>query len=430
MGKQSTRHQRSTGIGAAASAVVLFASAVCHCALCLADESEPYSVRQITDGPDHHFFGYIGHVQTIPWNASGRYVVCLRTSFHDHLPTIEEPAEIVLLDTRNDYQPKVVTMTRGWNLQQGAMLYWNPTAPETQFFFNDRDPATGEVFTVLYDIEREARMREYRFAGSPVANSGVAQKGGKFLAINYGRLARLRPVTGYAGAPDGTSDTAAPEDDGIFRVDTESGQRTLLVSYRQLQQELITDFADIENYHLFINHTLWNRNDDRIYFYVRANFRSPLPTINVPFTIDADGRQLRRHQYIGGHPEWDLGQVLIGAAADRQVRYDTDASRINGPLTDKKVFRDPGGDIALSPDASRFVNGHKEKTRGQNVYTFLDRTSGAVVRTRGFPIGDWTSGELRIDPSPCWNREGNSILFGALEASGTTRQLFVLTLNR
>ena len=42
------------------------------------DASEsPISVRQITFGPKHHFFGYIGHVQNIPWNASGRYILAM-----------------------------------------------------------------------------------------------------------------------------------------------------------------------------------------------------------------------------------------------------------------------------------------------------------------------------------------------------------------
>ena len=59
--------------------------------------------RQLTTGPLHHFFGYIGHVQNVPWNKSGRYIVALRTPVRDHLPDGSEPAEIVLLDTQNDY---------------------------------------------------------------------------------------------------------------------------------------------------------------------------------------------------------------------------------------------------------------------------------------------------------------------------------------
>src|SRR5687767_16036089 len=93
-------------------------------------------VRQLTTGPLHHFFGYIGHVQNIPWNKSGRYLVALRTPVRDHLPTGEEPAEIILLDAEKDYAAKAVEKSRAWNPQQGTMLYWNPQQQETQCFFN------------------------------------------------------------------------------------------------------------------------------------------------------------------------------------------------------------------------------------------------------------------------------------------------------
>ena len=79
-------------------------------------------IRQITFGPRHHFFGYIGHVRTIPWNRSGRYIVALRTSFQDRMPKPGEAAEIVLLDTAGGYSVKAVEQTRAWNFQQGTML--------------------------------------------------------------------------------------------------------------------------------------------------------------------------------------------------------------------------------------------------------------------------------------------------------------------
>jgi hypothetical protein len=98
-------------------------------------------VKQITFGPAHHFFGYIGHARTIPWNQSGRYIVALETDFQDHMPAADEAARIILMDTKKNYSIRVIDRTRAWNPQQGTMLYWNPQAPETQFFFNDRDPA-------------------------------------------------------------------------------------------------------------------------------------------------------------------------------------------------------------------------------------------------------------------------------------------------
>jgi hypothetical protein len=100
-------------------------------------------LERITHGPKHHFFGYIGQSLTIPWNASGRYMLALRSSFHDHLPDLAETAEVLLLDTSDGYRPIPIETTHAWNLQQGTMFYWNPEAPETRFFFNDLDPITG-----------------------------------------------------------------------------------------------------------------------------------------------------------------------------------------------------------------------------------------------------------------------------------------------
>lgn len=398
--------------------------------------SDPWSVRQITFGPQHHLFGYIGHVGNIPWSGDGRYILAMRSPFQDHMPALDEPAEVLLLDTQNDYQARRVDVTRGWNPQQGTMFYWNPEAPGTQFFFNDRDPQDGSLLTVLFDVSQGdggRRVREYRYPDSPVANSGVAQQGGSFLALNYGRLARLRLVTGYQGCADWSEEVNAPENDGIFLVDVASGARSLLVSYRQLRDAVDRrEYPEIDDYALFINHTLWNRAGTRVYFYLRANFRSPLTRVNIPFSINTDGTGLTQHPLLGGHPEWDDGMVIIGADGDRQVRYDTSTGQILGTIGPPGTFANPEGDIALSPDRRWFVNGHKtgsKKTGQATVFTFYDRQDGRVIRTRGFSIGKWTGGALRIDPAPCWNRDGNQILFGALDESSQTRQLYVLTLQ-
>ena len=86
----------------------------------------------------------------------------------------------------------------------------------------------------------------------------------------------------------------------------------------------------------------------------------------------------------------------------------------------------------MSPGREWFVNGSKEgqKRSGQRtVFTFFNRKSERVIRTRGFSIGSWVRGSLRIDPAPCWNRTSDQILFGALDETTKTRQLYVLSLN-
>lgn len=407
-------------------------TALCLAACCLAStcsapepsqEQQLLTREQITSGPENHLFGYIGHVGTIPWNASGRYIVALRTEFVDRMPGPDDPAEIILLDAEDDYAVRAVDTSRGWNVQQGTMLYWNPADPENQFFFNDRDPETGKVFCVLYDISEGQRVREYRFEDTPVGNGGVAFDGKHFAAINYARMARLRRVTGYPGAWDWTEGVSAPDDDGIFLVDVETGEKRLLVSFRQLAEALRRERPEIDSMPLFINHTLWSRTGDRLFFFARANFGKP-GRLNASFTIARDGSDLRRQQtHIGGHPEWDAGSRMIGSIAKRQAVFDVDSQELVELIGDRELFPDPEGDIALSPDLEWLANGYKGD--GKVYYVVHNRRTGTTFRSPGYDLFGRVSGDLRCDPAPRWNRTGDRLLIPSMMEDGT-RQMFVM----
>lgn len=380
-----------------------------------------YEVRQLTFGPAHHFYGYIGHVGNSPYSADGKYLVALRTTFQDRMPRAEDAAEIVLLDAAKNHAEVKVDETRGWNPQQGAMIYWNPEQPARQFFFNDRDPKTGKVFTALYDIVDRKRVREFRFEQTPAANGGVKQDGGAFAAINYARMARLRPVTGYPGARDWTEGANHPQDDGLFVVNTRTGERKLIVSFRQMRDALVGKYPRIDQKALFLNHTLWNREGDRIFFFVRADFAAK-DRINVPMTVRPDGSQLTEQRvFIGGHPEWDFKSRMIGRVEDKLVLYDTLTQQIVETIGGPEIFRDPEGDTALSRDGQWIVNG--APTGATMHYTVLRRPDRMYFKTEDFSRAGYTGGDLRIDPAPCWNREGDRFAFPALAKDGT-RQMF------
>jgi hypothetical protein len=369
--------------------------------------------------------------RTRPWNKSGRYLVALQTDFQDRMPQAGDAAEIVLIDTHANNALRVVDQTRAWNPQQGTMLYWNPEAPETQFFFNDRDPKTNDVFCVLFDLaqgKRGQRVAEYRFDDGSIGNGGVAQRGGWFAGINYGRIARLRPVTGYPDARDWTADAKGPPaNDGIFKVNTKTKERELLVSFKQLAAAVRAKHPDVDEKQLFLNHTLWSRDDRRLFFFLRADFDIPNKRLNIAFTINADGTGLQPlAQHIGGHPEWASDHVLIGSLNKEQVLFDVEQQKVVGTLGTLEIFPQPEGDVSLSPDTEWFVNGHGEK--GKNYYTIFRRADGAWTRTEGFDQNGYVRGDLRIDPAPCWKRDGTQLAVTATDAA-KTRQMFVITVK-
>jgi len=385
-------------------------------------------IAQLTFGPKHHYFGYIGHVGNTPWNGNNRYLSLLRTTFQDRMPGPADVADVVLVDTRHKNEILAIDTCRAWNPQQGTMFYWNPKARDTQLIFNDRDPKTGRVFAVLYDVTKHKRVREYRFDDTPFGNSGVAQKGGYFLGLNYGRMAKLRQVTGYVGSYNWTDGLAAPENDGIFITEIETGKKRILVSFRQLADLIAPTRPDVREKHLFINHTLWNRDDNRIYFYVRGDFDAKQGKIDIPCTIHPDGTGLTMQKFIGGHPEWEFGSHVIGIKDRRQVLYNVDRGEITGQIGDPEILPQPDGDSSLSPDGKWFVNGYR--IGHDDFYTVLNRKDGTFVKTRSLPVDNWTGGDLRLDPAPCWNRTNDMIAVpGIADDASRSRQTFLLRIH-
>lgn len=398
-------------------------------------------IEQLTSGPKHHFFGYIGQCQTIPWNATGQYVLGMEIDTITRLPKPEEAATIVIVDTYDNNKIIPLDKTYAWNPQQGTMFYWNPNAPETQFFFNDRDLESGKVFTVIYDIEERKRVREYRYDDTPIGNGGVAADGSAWLGLNYGRMARLRLVTGYPEAYDFSKDEIAPDNDGIFIVDIETGKKRLLVSFAQIAEKIKDTDPNLHT-GLFINHSLWNRNSDMVYFFARAGWdwkRKSGKNVNVPFTINADGTGLTAHtQFVGGHPEWDSGNVIIGSAKDetgetRQVRYDVVKKEIVEYMGNPEIFPEPEGDVSLSPDGNWFANGYESHEKQKNFYTILRRSDGVFAMSPGVSNGGFTSkgpygSNVRIDAAPRWNRTNDAILVPGID-NNATRQMFVIKIG-
>jgi len=90
-------HDRLTGIAACCVFIV-----VCSLNASADAQSLELNIQQITSGPKHHFFGYIGQCQTVPWNANDRYILGLEIDSIDRIPRPEEATVIILIDTKQN----------------------------------------------------------------------------------------------------------------------------------------------------------------------------------------------------------------------------------------------------------------------------------------------------------------------------------------
>lgn len=379
----------------------------------------------LTKGPRHHFFGYYG---ICPWNQSGTHLVCLESTFQDHLPKPEESAGVMLADARTGALRKV-TETRAWNFQQGSFLHWNPLQPDREILFNERKG--DQIISVACDVATGKR-REL-----PRAINGVSRGGRHAVCLTYGRLTRMRPVVGYVGARDPNPDSAHPDNDGVFVMDLATGEARLVVSIGEVYRRLVKRHPELREKHMWFNHTVFNKDDTRFFFLARCwkeeGGRKRLES--AMFTCGVDGSALREVVPFGkgvSHFEWRNEREIM--ATFRTAGKDLDHVLFTDGKQDYRVigaeFFEGDGHCSFAPDAEWMVtDGADDRSVAKKLLVYNIRTKESH-RAGVFPMREekFMSSDLRCDLHPRWDRVGRAICFDAIAADGT-RQLHVARLK-
>lgn len=173
------------------------------------------TVRVLTSGPSH-FFGF--HDLT-PWNAHSNELVCLRTHVvEDHIPTAKDEADVVVVDEASGRET-VVGTTRAWNWQQAARQRWLPALGRRVIAYNAASPTGFECR--ITDLDRAVTRV------LPMALYDICDQGGFGLALNFERIFQCQPGYGYEHVS--VKKQFDPENDGLFRVDLETGESRLII---------------------------------------------------------------------------------------------------------------------------------------------------------------------------------------------------------
>lgn len=381
-------------------------------------------IVSLTAGPKHHFFGYYG---VSPWNRAGNKLICLETSFQNRMPRPNETATIVAVDPASGAVSPIVD-TRAWNLQQGSMLNWSPTDPGA-ILYNDADG--GDIISVSLHLATGKRRTYSR------AIESVAPNGRWASCVTYGRLARLRPVVGYAAAKDPYPDENHPVNDGVHMLDLRTGRSRLAVSLRQVYEALAPRHPELKEKPLFIQHTVINPASNRMFFLARTIEKGALTS--AMFTAGLDGSGLREVVPYGrgvSHFAWrGAKQIMATFKVENTVRH---VLFEDSPQPEYQVvgadFLDADGHCSFSPDAERIVtdrNMPAVPSKRLIVYD-LGRKQGTVLGEFPMktPAGEnYISTDLRCDLHPRWKATGDQICFDALDTRTWTRQLHIAQLS-
>ncbi|MDQ3700546.1 MAG: hypothetical protein M3442_06445 [Chloroflexota bacterium] len=392
-------------------------------------------IRAVTSLPGHHSAGYYDKT---PWDVSGRYLLALRASFCDRPPAADDVATLGLVDLWNDDAFLPFAETRAWNWQQGCMLYWlraplphsePPVPPDERHLviYNDRD---GDRFvSVVVDALTGREVRRL-----PLPVYGLSPDGRQAVTLNFSRLHRERPGYGYAGVPDAWAEVLEPYDDGIFWMDTETGDHRLVVPTARMAQTARQPLMK-GAVHRF-NHLQWSPDCRRFAFLHRWRPPAEAPrghlTRLCAVAPDGSGLAILADEALVSHYDWrDPSHILAWARhmgreafflyADDHDHHDrSGAAQLVAP---EAMPRD--GHCSYSPDAERrFVanDTYPDAERKRTLYVYDTRTGDRTDLGRFFAPPELAN-DCRVDLHPRWSRDGHMLCFDS--AHEGSRQLYV-----
>ena len=183
-------------------------------------KSEGNIVRISPNESREYFFGYY---DKSPWDASMRYMICMRAKDTWSNPDPKEEADILLIDTDTNVKAsdgfmfvsgvkvKKIATTRTWNVQQGCMAQWLGPDFSSRIVYNDmRD---GRYCSVIYEL---ATGKEHIL---PMPVYTVSQNAKIALSLDFSRLHNLRLGYGYAKLPEITQGIPLPNTAAIWKMD-------------------------------------------------------------------------------------------------------------------------------------------------------------------------------------------------------------------
>ncbi len=378
-----------------------------------------FPVRSVTSGTKYYLFGYYG---ICPWDATGRYLLCLEVPFQDHPPEADDKATVGMVELSSG---KFISLaeTHAWNFQQGTMLHWLPKAPDSEIIFNDR--RDGRFVSVILNVHTGKERVLSR------AISAVSRKGDFALGLNFARLQVTRPGYGYAGLEDPFFEEVHPSEDGVYLVDLETGEDKLLVS-----------MADVFAYHgkpsylkgrkMWFNHILFNSDDSRFVFLSRWNPEGGGSRKTAMFTASPDGKDLRCLIDYGlvSHFDWRDSEYLLVWA---NIKDNGDKFYM---VSDRTGEFEPFAEGVLTSDGhcSLFPNGrwvltdvYPDRDNYQTLKLYSIEGGYEVVLGRYYS-DTLFRGEIRCDLHPRWSRDGRQVCFDSVHEG--RRKVYIVDVSR
>lgn len=375
-------------------------------------KSEGDIIRVSPDGSGEFFFGYYDKT---PWDASGRYMLCMKANDTWSVPDPLEEAEIMLFDLNYNVKDinycRVIAKTHIWNVQQGCMAQWLGPDFSSKIIYNDL--REGKYCSVILEI---ATGKELVL---PMPVYTVSNDGKSALSLDFSRLHSLRLGYGYAALPEKTKGEALPDATAIWRMDVETAEVSPLFKY--------TDFAKFEprpemletgSVHK-VNHLMLSPNGKRFMVLYRWFCGQRKYTRLITCNVDGSDMYVLSDDDMVSHCYWKNDEEII--AFERKKEY--------GPgfylMKDKtqewthiwpQLSNDGHPSYCPTDNTLVVFDTYPSRSRIQEVKLGRDNdTEGGSVKTIAKVFSPFKyDNDTRCDLHPRWSRDGKKVCFDSV----------------
>lgn len=377
-------------------------------------KSEGTIIRVSPDDQNHEYF--FGYYDKSPWDATDRYMLCLKANdtWSDVSP--KEEAEIILIDTQNNNKVTCLARTHSWNVQQSCMLQWLGPDFKDRIIFNDC--RNGEYCSVILKLDfngDEVTVKEEKVIPAPVYS--VSADGSFALTLDFSRLYNLRPGYGYFNVPEKTKGVALPDSTAIWKVDLVTGEVSDVLKY--------TDFASFEprsemkeegSVHK-VNHIMLSPNGKRFMVLYRWFCRQRKYTRLITCNIDGSDMYVLSDDDMVSHCCWKNNSAIL---AFENKKNGGPGYYLMEDKTQKFIHCWPqfsnDGHPSYSPDGGHIVTDsypNRARVASINLMDGNERKKENTTIARVFAPFKYDN-DTRCDLHPRWNRAGNKICFDSV----------------
>jgi hypothetical protein len=210
------------------------------------------TVNRLTPPNKDCFFGYY---DKCPWSRDERRIITGIAKFNNRSPVLTDVLEIGFLDTHINNSFHLIGETTAWNFQQGAMAQWFNICGSEHILYNKTVGDKVQAFVTNISGSLVKSLHRPVYALSLDCNYAAS--------IDFSRLHEVRPGYGYEGVGTVASKHHAPDSDGLWLINLETEDESLLVSYHTLANDISP--RGLNSYH-WIDHIEFSPDSSWIVF--------------------------------------------------------------------------------------------------------------------------------------------------------------------